>query len=969
MKSPQPAPDAEAQRLARLHELMVLDTDSEPLFEHLVRWASDTCGTPIALVSLIDEGRQWFKAQTGLPGVSETPRELAFCAHAIQGDAVFEVKDASADARFRDNPLVTGDPNIRFYAGAPLVLPGGERVGTLCVIDREPRQLSPTQVQTLQHLARAATEALLMRRDLILRTLAARSDYEQALAASETRHRAIVEEQSELISLARPDGTLVYANLAYARHVGQPQAALAGRSLYDFVQPGDRALVRDRIEWVMSTGEALVGENRVAGADGSEHWVAWTNDVQLQPDGQRWLRSVGRDVTARRRAEQALRFSQAFLKRTGRVAGVGGWQMELATQQVTWSDETRRIHEVPPGFEPDLQSAISFYAPEARPRIEAVVQEGIKTGKGWDLELPMHTALGRPVWVRAVGEVEFEDGQPVRLVGAVQDITERKALEDRIAESERFVREVTDNLSVRIAYVDRELRHRFVNQAYCQRFGLARERMLGRTRTELLGRADEPEVTARVAAVLAGQAQHFEFEEVVGGLKLHIESRLRPDVNAQGQVQGFFATGIDVTERSRNEEALRVLTTIIEKSSDFVLQSSPRGELLYMNPAARQVVGLGPDTPLQGRLATEFNTPETNRLLVDELLPAVRRDGIWRGETVVQALDGHTLPVSHLVLAHHDAEGRLQRYSSVLRDISHEVAQRQELQRQGATLRSVTDALPVIVSAVDAQLRYRFVNNAFEQWHGLRREQVLGQSAMALLAPAEIERSLPLAQRALAGESVHFERQYPERPGQPTLSLSYIPVRLADGSTDGFVGVGFDITPHRQEQVRLQSLAERDVLTGLLNRAGFQATLTRALQAGQGPELALLYIDLDRFKPVNDHHGHATGDLLLQAFAQRLQRLVRPTDAIARLGGDEFALLLVGVRELAAAEAVAAKVVDAAAERFVLGGLQLHIGASVGVALGTRGEDGGAGLLQRADAQLYHAKQGGRGRSAGERPM
>jgi diguanylate cyclase (GGDEF)-like protein/PAS domain S-box-containing protein len=981
MRQPAATPDAESQRLARLRELMVLDTDSEPLFEHLVRWASETCSTPIALVSLIDEGRQWFKAQIGLPGVSQTPREQAFCAHAILDDDVFEVHDASTDARFRDNPLVTGDPQIRFYAGAPLTLPGGERIGTLCVIDRQPRRLMPEQAMTLHNLARAATEALLMRRDLILRTLAARSDYEQALIASEYQHRSIVEEQSELISLARPDGQLVYANPAYARQVQQPQAALVGRSLYDFVDPSDRAMVRDRIEWVMSNGEALVGENRLQGADGRELWVAWTNDVQLQPDGQRWLRSVGRDVTARHHAERALHFSQAFLARTGRVAGVGGWQLELATRHLSWSDETRRIHEVPQAFQPTLDNAIHFYAPEARARIEAALQEAMRGGQGWDLELPMVTAKGRPIWVRAVSEVEFEDGLAVRLVGAVQDITGRKALEQRIAQSERFVRAVTDSLDVHIAYVDRELRHRFVNLAYCQRFGLTREQMLGRTRAELLGRADEPEVTARVAAVLRGDPQHFEHEKVVDGKRLRIESRLRPDIDASGQVMGYFATGIDVTERSRNEEALRVLTTIIEKSTDYVLQSGPRGELLYMNPAARRVVGMAPDEPLHGRLATEFNTPDTNQLLVDELLPAVRRDGLWRGETVVQAADGRRLPVSHLVVAHHDADGRLLRYASVLRDISHEVQQRQELLRQSATLRSVTDALPVIVSAVDAQLRYRFVNNAFEQWHGLQREHVLGQLATAVMVSTDVERSRYWAQRALAGESVHFERHYPERTGQPTLSLSYIPLRLADGTTDGFVGVAFDITPHRQEQVRLQSLAERDALTGLLNRAGFQTTLARELQVGRGPELALLYIDLDRFKPVNDNYGHATGDALLQVFAQRLQRLVRPTDAIARLGGDEFAVLLVGVRELAAAEAVAAKVVDAAGEVFVVGAMQLNIGASVGVALGVAGIDrrtdgdnhgdtggntDGAELLQRADAQLYRAKQAGRGRLASE---
>ena len=168
---------------------------------------------------------QGFKANVGLTEITESPREEAFCAHTIQGNALFEVPDASLDPRFADNPLVTGQPEIRFYAGAPLVLPGGERIGSLCVIDRQARQLDAAQAQTLRALADVAIKALLMRRDLISKALAARSRYETALAASEATHRAIVDMQSEMISLARADGTLVLC------------------------EPGLRAPVRPRSGW------------------------------------------------------------------------------------------------------------------------------------------------------------------------------------------------------------------------------------------------------------------------------------------------------------------------------------------------------------------------------------------------------------------------------------------------------------------------------------------------------------------------------------------------------------------------------------------------------------------------------------------------------------------------------------------------------------------------------------------------
>ncbi|HET6342880.1 MAG TPA: sigma 54-interacting transcriptional regulator [Gemmatimonadota bacterium] len=211
MKAPVPA--SESARLEALRRYHILDTSSDDDFDVLVALAARICGTPIGLVSLVDADRQWFKARIGLES-AETPRDVSFCAHAILGSELFVVPDATADARFADNPFVTSDPHIRFYAGAPLVTPDGHALGTLCVIDHEPHDLSPHQAQVLRALSRQVVSLLELRRT--------RKDLEQALndmqgveeaqRTSQQLQTRMIESSRDCIKLLDADGRLLSMN-------------------------------------------------------------------------------------------------------------------------------------------------------------------------------------------------------------------------------------------------------------------------------------------------------------------------------------------------------------------------------------------------------------------------------------------------------------------------------------------------------------------------------------------------------------------------------------------------------------------------------------------------------------------------------------------------------------------------------------------------------------------------------------
>ncbi len=163
-----PIPDNDAERLAALYALLMLDTPPEERFDKLVSFAAAEFDVPIALLTLVDQDRQWFKSQLGL-SACETSRDVSFCGHAILKPEIMVIPDALADERFADNPLVTGDPFVRFYAGAPLIMPSGHALGTLCIIDTRPRQMDQIELAIFSTL-----------RDLAVQELSTRSEVEHA---------------------------------------------------------------------------------------------------------------------------------------------------------------------------------------------------------------------------------------------------------------------------------------------------------------------------------------------------------------------------------------------------------------------------------------------------------------------------------------------------------------------------------------------------------------------------------------------------------------------------------------------------------------------------------------------------------------------------------------------------------------------------------------------------------------------
>ncbi len=255
--SPPPIPDHEELRLAALHDLCILDTPQDPAFDDLTCLTAQLLDAPIALVSLVDRERQWFKSAYGLP-VRETPRDVSFCAYAVYDRALLVVEDATRDDRFADNALVTGEPFIRFYAGAPLFSDDGFALGTLCVIDRTPRALGQRELSVLQGLARQAE--LLLRLHHRSRKLSFQVDQTSAVSA---RYRAITEGAAAGIVRINGHGCILEVNPFACRMLGYRQDELLGQNV-KMLMPSRWGGAHDRyVQAYQRTGEAkVIGKGR-----------------------------------------------------------------------------------------------------------------------------------------------------------------------------------------------------------------------------------------------------------------------------------------------------------------------------------------------------------------------------------------------------------------------------------------------------------------------------------------------------------------------------------------------------------------------------------------------------------------------------------------------------------------------------------------------------------------------------------
>ena len=552
-------PWSEADRLAALRRYGVLDTPPEPAFDEITRIAALVCQAPIAVVNLIEETRQFFKAEIGL-GVRETPVDISICAHAILQHDVFVVPDTTKDARFASNPLVTGEPHLRFYAGALLRTPEGLPIGTVCVLDHKPRPdgITPEQAETLRALARQVMTQLELRdRDARLREQA------QALAESEAKFRAITDSIDQMIWSTRPDGFHDFYNRRWYEYTGVPEGSTDGEAWNGMFHPEDQERAWAAWRESLATGEPYEIEYRLRHRSGQYRWVL--GRAQPVRDAQtnivRWFGTCT-DIHDLTHAQQALAASEQRFRTL----------VEVSPQVVWFGDASGAITYCNPywyaltGLSPEYTSGngwTSVIHPEHRERVLGEWRTAVHAEETYEVEIPLRRASdGQYRWFVARGQPirDGRTGAVTQWIGIALDIHERKQAEEVHARLAAIVSSSSDAI---ISYDPEKGRLLSWNKGAEDTFGYTAEEAIGAPVTLLVPQGiltEQEDVTGVFNAVMAhGSARLESVRKRKDGGLINVSIAATRMTDEQGRVLGVAGIFRDITDQKRAEERQQLL--------------------------------------------------------------------------------------------------------------------------------------------------------------------------------------------------------------------------------------------------------------------------------------------------------------------------------------------------------------------------------------------------------------------------
>jgi diguanylate cyclase len=942
-------------------------------WEALLQVAATLCEVPVALLRLGDRQHQWCDASMGSEEMNQLPRELALDNPALASPGLVEIPDVEADPRSAAATLLPGMPWLRYYAGVTLRLADGTAAGVLSVLDRRPRQLTAAARQGLLFLAEVAVSQLEDERRL------------RSFVSDVAPFQALSECSPLGVFATDAAGDCTYSNTRWQAifELGPEQALGTGwrRSLH----PEDRERVSLAWQHAAQAGQPFDMAFRIQPSAGPDR-VVRAIARPVFDDAGRVTGHVGcvEDISDRRLTERALQEESQRLTAIIEGAGFGTWEWNVQTGEMRINQRWEELlgYSLVELAPISLATWITFVHPDDLARSDELLKQHFEgRTPGYECEVRMRHRDGHWVWVLDRGRLltRTAQGEPEWMFGTLLDIGARKAQEAALGKS-RAVLQRTEAL-VRLGgwELEADAEGPYWSDQTCLIHGHP-PGFRPTLQQAIEGFAPEarPIIVASVERCFAtGQGWDLELPLLMQDGERRWVQTIGQAERQDGRIIRVYGSIQDITERFVQRRAIEAvhdqqLAVAADSSGIGVWDFDLLQGTVSWNPWMYRLYGLPEDAEGDGYVLWSRHLHPDDRAAAEQAVRvAVEGGKDFDTEFRIIWPDGRVRHIRAMARLIRDAEGQPLRLTGVNWDVTpidrltEELAEQHELLQ--VTLRSIGDS----VITTDAEGKVAWLNPVAERLTGWTTAEARGLPSNQVFRVVDEETGLPwddpVAACLRAGEVVEVSGHATllSRDGRRFgIEDSAAPIRSHRGVILGAVLVFRDVTEQRRLGRELHFRASHDALTGLCNRMEFEQRLQEALSLArsEGSQHSLLFIDLDQFKLVNDHCGHAVGDQLLIQVTRLLAESVRAGDVLARLGGDEFAVILANCSPEHAQRSATQICERMEAFHFVHDGQRFHIGASIGLVPVDARWPSTSALMQAADSACYAAKEAGRNR-------
>ncbi|MCD0487179.1 PAS domain S-box protein [Pedobacter sp. MC2016-14] len=736
----QPRPDHEKARLNALKNYSILDSLSEEEFDRITEQASLICDVPISLISLIDENRQWFKSKVGL-SVNETSRDLAFCNYAILGTEILEVEDATKDDRFKNNELVTGDPNIRFYAGQPLIDPDGFALGTLCVIDREPKALTSTQTRLLQLLAKQTITLIVERRQK-----AELKNFENLFNLS-----------NDLICIAGTDGFFKKVNPAFNKILGWENEVLLTTSFFELVHPDDLEITRNEIQHLSEGFNTINFTHRFYSKTGEYKTLQWVATPEPLTGN---LFAIARDISEEKLKEHQLMLSEERARAFFENSQGFMCTHDLQGRFLSVNSAGATIL----GYTQDEILAMSLFdivPPASYENIAAYLKRISQTGKDKGQMVTLPKDGGYCIWMYNNVLERGQDGEPY-VIGNAIDITERHHLEEDLRKTKEILEQTNrvahvggwefDIVTQKISWTRITKEIHGVQPDY--------EPILEEAINFYKEGYSRDAITAAVnEAMTNGTPWNLELQIItLQGRELWVSAHGYSEFQ-NGVCKRIFGTFQDIDESKRVQleiqSSRKLLDDVLQAASEIsIIATDVNGLITVFNKGAEKLLGytademVGKQTPAiihstveverRGQeLSESLGIPVSGfRVFVQE----AEITGTEQHEWTYIKKNGTTSTVSLVVTAIRDINDQINGYLGIATDITKQRIIEHALSVERARLGSFVEHTPAAVAMLDGDMRFIAVSNRWLEDYHLSGRNIIGASYYEVFENIDEER-------------------------------------------------------------------------------------------------------------------------------------------------------------------------------------------------------------------------------------